>query len=303
MRRDLWGDFKAPAGARWQIETFSWGTLGGGPRILVTGGIHGGEVTFWIFRELAKVFSSASQPQGLITLVPFANPQSWLQRSYFTTAGKFSFVNGCDWNRLFPGREDGSFEQRWAKVLFDNAATYDYVIDLHTSRKSVPFTIVTHERSMPLAQTLGVPLIFHDTDPQGRYAQAFGNQLDVRGIPNVTIECGSHDTFSEIHIREVSSAICRVLSSIPSSPDSQSAAAKPLVFSRTHEVRSPISGIFTTHVIPGMRVVAGESIGTVAASLQDEVSVLAPHEMLILKTSPTYVVYEGELLFEGVPHE
>jgi uncharacterized protein len=83
-------------------------TLGDGEKsVYIQGGMHGGEITYWIFHRFYQELLNQTLLKQ-VTLVPIANPFSWQQRSYFYTAGKFSFIDGKDWLWSFPGKFDGT---------------------------------------------------------------------------------------------------------------------------------------------------------------------------------------------------
>lgn len=167
----------------------------GQPATYIQGGIHGGEITYPIFRKLFEYLTN-HQFKGTITLVPIANPVSWSQRLYFYTAGKFSLYDGRDWNRFFPGRKDGTTAERLAHLLFTEVKKHDFAIDLHTSRWSKPFLIIDDKKYLPLAKKMGISHTYlaNLRASVGASGGPLSEAIGHFGIDGFTLECGSHDS-------------------------------------------------------------------------------------------------------------
>jgi predicted deacylase len=154
-----------------------------GKTIYIQGGIHGGEITFWIFNELFKYLEQDTFT-GKVILVPIANPIAWNQRIYFYNPGKFSFHNGKDWNRNFPGNKLGNLGERISATISKFVLDADLVIDLHTSRKSIPFTFTLSEKNLEITQRLKIKYNYLiDTDEKSNASlgkNSFGFLLGKR---------------------------------------------------------------------------------------------------------------------------
>src|SRR5258708_38180427 len=86
---------------------------------------HGGEVT--PLKVVEKYF------QGKINFL-IANPQAISKRKRFIET---------DLNRSFPGREDGSVEEKIAFKLKNELKKYQVVLDFHTATVDSPMFIIT----------------------------------------------------------------------------------------------------------------------------------------------------------------
>ena len=78
-----------------------------------------------------------------------------------------------DMNRVFPGREDGNYEERKAFELIEKLKDYDYVIDLHSTPNPCPlFGIITKptKEKIEFAKDLGLDklVIVSDDYASGR---------------------------------------------------------------------------------------------------------------------------------------
>jgi predicted deacylase len=185
-----------------------------GPTFYIQSGIHGGEITYWIVERIFEYLKNHDFC-GKVVIVPLANPMAWMQRVYFATVGKFDLYGGIDWNRNFPGKEDGSLGERMASALFGLAKNSDFVLDLHTSRHSVPFNILSAPEDLKLAKSMGLKYNFlmnlNDDSSLSKYKSSLNGQLYEAKIPNLTVECGSHDSYQKENVEEVTNGILSLL--------------------------------------------------------------------------------------------
>ena len=115
--------------------TSAWGATelllgevgGGGPGVLITAGIHGDEGPWggWAIHKLLEGLD-ARDLQGFIRVVPLANPLA------MQADKRNAPVDQLDLNRVFPGDPQGSYTERIAHILANEALDgIDAVIDLH----------------------------------------------------------------------------------------------------------------------------------------------------------------------------
>lgn len=181
-----------------------------GKMVYIQGGIHGGEVTMPIVKRLFD-FLKQNLKSGKVVFIPFANPLSWRQKFYFYTAGKFSFINGIDFNRVF-GSNKTDIDSLVAKKVFEQVEGADFAIDLHTSRISKPYTIFSSKEYIPYLKYINIPFNFY-CEPTPEYENTFDVQLYKKGIPNFVIECGSHDNINYENIDNIFNGIINLLKS------------------------------------------------------------------------------------------
>lgn len=163
-----------------------------GPTLLVTAGVHGAE-----YASIEAAYRVAAQaPEGLagtLLVLPIVCPPSYAARSVYVNP-----VDGRNLNRVFPGRDDGSFAERLAAWLMREAvARADAWIDLHGGdliESLVPFAI--HAAADPASREL---------------AEAFGLELRIAsdaagmtcsegaraGVPSVLAEAGGQGRWPE----------------------------------------------------------------------------------------------------------
>lgn len=112
----------------WSETELLLGEVGdGGPGALITAGIHGDEGPWggWAIKRLLQRVH-ARDLTGFIRVVPLANPLA------MQADKRNAPVDQLDLNRAFPGDSDGSYTERIAHILADEALEgVDTVIDLH----------------------------------------------------------------------------------------------------------------------------------------------------------------------------
>ena len=92
-------------------------------------------------------------------------------------------------NRSFPGKEDGSFEEKIAYELFPFVQMCDYLLDLHsTSQDSEPFIIINEDNGA--RHKLGSKLGIKNYIELGGLVK--GTLMDNDSV-KLTVECGQHD--------------------------------------------------------------------------------------------------------------
>lgn len=269
-----------------------------GKTFYIQSGIHGGEITQWIIHELF-VFLEQNIKSGKVVLVPCANPVSWTQRAYYSTNGKFDFYMGKDWNRNFPGNDNGTMGERIASVLFNEAKKADFVIDLHTSRQSIPFGIFSNQKYLSYIKTAGIKYNqFIDMEANPSYKNTLNSCLDRAGVPNICIECGSHDAYEPENVKEVLEGIKRLLAQegIIDIKNTSSAPDKIKTYSKTVTYRAAKGSLIRLAKNLGDEVKAGEDLFYYYDNneLGKTTAEKSEHNGILFKTSPTYIYWSGD---------
>ena len=186
------------------------------PSVYIQGGIHGGELTYFIFHELIKQLKKM-KVKGSITLVPICNPYSWMQKIHYYTIGKFSFYNGRDFNRNFPGVKNGTSIERLAWYLTNLAKKSKFSIDLHTTSRSKPYLIISlkEKEYLKMAKAINMPYTLSlDLEELKRRGggMCFTDSQIKKGKKSLGFECGSHDSFNYENIRLIIEGLINTLS-------------------------------------------------------------------------------------------
>lgn len=276
---------------------------GNGPAVYIQGGTHGGEITFPIFRLLNDFLLKNENWKGTVTLIPITNPISWNQRSQFYTVGKFNYYDGKDWNRSFPGNEEGSTAERCAHMIFTEASKHDIVIDLHTSRLSKPFFIVSRKDLIEYGICSGILPTY--LSPAMKTSLPLPDAIDVIGKKGITIECGSHDSIDKENIRQCFDAVLNLMRLEGLLNDSQKPKIvnNSFVFIGYDTYFAPASG-FVEYIHPLEKSLKKGDILyrlNVSDALDKTLDILAREDCIIMKYQPTHIATIGDQVVMVVP--
>lgn len=111
------------------LRSHSFNALEPGPRLIVTGAVHGNEVagTRAIERLLGEIESGAVEIlRGTLTLLPVCNPMAY-------SLGRRHGERNLN-RRLQPSAEPADYEDRVANVLCPLLAAHEVLLDLHSFR-------------------------------------------------------------------------------------------------------------------------------------------------------------------------
>jgi predicted deacylase len=251
------------------FKSVSYKGLEPGPRLIVTGAVHGNETcgTKGIMRVIEEFDSGALKvAAGEVTFVPVTNPLAY---------AKGERAGDRNLNRnLGPKDKPEDFEDRVANWLCPMLARHDVLLDLHSTRAATePFAMLgpednagpiepfTHsEKERALARILGVRrfvdgwLSTYAEGVERRVKAGLGSGLNTDsryGIGTteymrtvggyaITLECGQHESPSspEVAYRAIRSALAHLgLSGQPAPPRAEQYEALRIhdVVDRAHE--------------------------------------------------------------------
>ena len=289
---------QTPMGNALSILKYTIDSGNPGKTIYIQSGTHGGEVTQWILHKLFNDLQT-NLKRGKVILVPNANPISWLQRNYFSTNGKFDMYMGKDWNRNFPGNEQGSLGERISAILFNEAKSADFVLDLHTSRLSLPFSISFSQNDVKYAKIMGLHLNqFINTEIKTSYANTLNACLHTINIPSLCVECGSHDSYEPENIELVQNGILRIFKFfelIDSEPVANT-EKQQIFYDKTIIYKTEKGGLIRLAKKLGEYVQKGDVLYYYYDNndLGNIQNITAEHNGIVFKISPTHIYWTGD---------
>lgn len=265
-----------------------------GPVMFVCAAIHGDELNgVEIIRRLLKrkVLRSI---RGTLIAVPIVNVHGFLGQSRYLPDRR-------DLNRSFPGSAKGSIAARMANTFLNQiVAQAEVGIDLHTgaiNRSNLPQVRANldDERNLELAKVFGAPVIIDSTIRDGSLRQCAAE----RGFPILVYEAGEALRFDELSIRAGLRGVFRVMRHLGMLPEGKPVAAtSPVIADSTSWVRAPASGILSSKVALGTRVIEGEPLAMVGDPLgEEEARVVAPFDGIVIGRSNLPLAHEGDALF------
>lgn len=187
-----------------------------GPRLLVTGGVHGDEFEpILAIRRLIRLFTGDDPlVTGSVTFVPVVNENAFFR-------GHRCAEDGLDLARTCPGRKDGSITEQTAAALSDLIRSSSHYIDLHTggtefsvhplagySLVADPAVLETQRR---MARAFNLPVIW------GTSANLEGRSLSVArdaGVPAIYCEYLGSATVSDAGIEAYFEGVLNVMTEL-----------------------------------------------------------------------------------------
>jgi predicted deacylase len=265
-----------------------------GPVLFVCAAIHGDELNgVEVIRQLLKRKSLRSI-RGTLIAVPVVNVHGFLDQSRYLPDRR-------DLNRSFPGSAKGSIAARMANTFIEEIVSKaDYGIDLHTgaiNRSNLPQVRadLTDTRNLELAKVFGAPVIVSSKILDGSLRQC----ASERGFPMLVYEAGEALRFDELSIRAGLRGVLKVMRHLGMLP--QNSAAKPtapVIADATSWVRAPASGIVSSKVDLGTRVVEGQALAVIGDPLGEaETRVIAPFDGIVIGRNNLPLAHEGDALF------
>ena len=185
-----------------------------GPVVVLTACMHGDEiggtvVVQELFRTLKKALI-----RGRIVAFPMLNPFG------FEVINRRISISNEDLNRSFPGNDKGTLAQRIAAIVMDKISDLkpDIVLDLHNDwNKSIPYIIIDPlqkdsqlDKLHHFASITGLPAIQETEHIPG----AFSYNLNMKGIPALTMELGESLIINEKNVAFGISAVMSILSEL-----------------------------------------------------------------------------------------
>ncbi len=277
-----------------------------GPTVLLTAGIHAAEYTGI---EAAIRIGRTIDPRelrGTLVVIPLLNRPGFYERSVYVNP-----EDGDNLNRLFPGKADGTWGQRFAHRLLTEIVTRcDHAIDLHAGdlvEDLTPFVIYREtgnsaldERIRRMAFAYGARWAVQSA-PTGERPGSLYALAALNGVASMLAESGGRGLLIEDdvvrHVRGVTNVL-RAIGALSGEPER---VGPPTVVKSFDWLRSPAEGIFHCRVRVEQTVRAGEVVGELVDLVGEPLATIsAPVSgvVLFVVTSPA-LKKDGLLLAIG----
>ncbi|MBW4077666.1 MAG: succinylglutamate desuccinylase [Acidobacteria bacterium] len=287
------------------VPFYEFGDASAGPTVSLMAGVHGCEYAAMsgLRRFLDELDESTLR--GRLRVIPIANLASFHSRTAFVVPH-----DGLNLNRCFPGRADGSFTERLAFALFEEAIrTADFHIDMHSGDQVEalePFSIYdassVEEQSRTLGVSYGLPYLLRSAQSESPIAGTSSAAASQIGIPSITAEAGGRGLIDDASVQAHVDGVRRALSHLGVLAETTAPIRTPVELSHWVWLRSAGSGWWASSVEAGEEVGAGAIVGTVTSLDGREVREVTTPEAgipLFLTTSPA-VEENGLLLGLGI---
>ncbi len=261
-----------------------------GPRVLFTGGVHGGEyppidAAIRLAREL-----DPTQLCGQVVIVHIVNPLAFQARQQYLVP-----QDGKNLNRQFPGNALGTYSERMAyTIMAEIVSKVDVWIDLHGGdihEALVPFTIYSNSaeedvvrRSRELAEVFGIEyVVASDSVKGGTYGASA-----AAGVPSILAEAGQLGQLDETNTQILLEGCRNVLRHLGALPKDPNPAAPIKLLQKFSWLRAEQTGCWYPSVKIGDIVEAEQLIGVIKDYFGDplaEYRAPDPGPILFLVTS------------------
>ena len=280
--------------AKYQWPYIALAGLMAGPTVLITAGIHAAEYTgIEAAIRLGRTISPDSV-RGTIIILPLLNRPGFYERSIYVNP-----EDGDNLNRLFPGKADGTWGERFAhRLLTEIIAKCDNAIDLHAGdliEDLVPFVIyretqngALNGRIQAMANAYGARWAVK-TAPTGERPGTLMAVAAENGVAAMLAESGGRGQLIEEDVARHVTGVTNILRTIGALSGRAVPVEPPTVVKSFEWLRSPVEGIFHPHVRVDQAVKARDLLGDITDLVGDPIAAMtAPMGgvILFIVTSP-----------------
>lgn len=284
---------RLPSGTRIKMPVYVYRSLHPGPKVLLSGGLHGDETNgVEIVRRILRSRYLDDLSCGTVVAIPVMNVFGFLNFSRAVPDGK-------DVNRSFPGRLTGSLASLTAWNLSKKIIpAVDCIVDFHTggaSRVNYPQVRYTpgDARSVELAEWFAAPVMM----PSAPIAKSLRWFAGTLGKSVLVYEGGESMRNDEFVIDEGVNGTLRLLNGLGMT-DHNPGQSETRKLGASTWVRAPKSGMFRPFTKAGNKVEAGDVLGVINDPFNAyEVPVKAPKTGFLIGHNNVSLVHRGDALF------
>jgi predicted deacylase len=273
-----------------------------GPTVLITAGIHAAEYTgIEAAIRLGRTISPEAV-RGTILIIPLLNRPGFYERSIYVNP-----EDNDNLNRLFPGKADGTWGERFAhRLLTEIISKCDNAIDLHAGdliEDLVPFVIYREtqnaaldERIQAMANAYGARWAVKSA-PTGERPGTLMAVAALNGIAAMLAESGGRGQLIEEDVARHVTGVTNILRTIGAISGRPDRVDPPTVVKSFEWLRSPVEGIFHCHVKVDQVVKARELVGEMTDLVGEPIAALtAPVSGVVLFAVTSPAIKKGGLL-------
>lgn len=267
-------------------EIYEFGSDEKFPKITITAGIHGDEVTgIYVAENLIKYFKDNEPQKGIIKIIPRCNPAATRQLR------RCSFYDGLDMNRIFPGSTDESTTMRAAYNIWRESENADIIIDLHCCSKSSMMYALAIYDEFPDVENLVRSLIIPNLIlSEGVGGQLFTESCRKRGQKAFIIELPSGTCPGAVNFKAAEECFNAVLNMLAFEGIIEGSYVDnpPKSYGRIKDVLSKEDGLWLPNVKNAQQINKGDILGSVSG-----IDIFAPECGKVLITVPGSYVFAG----------
>ena len=233
--------FAGDAGlAKYEWPYIAIAGLQAGPTVLITAGIHAAEYTGIEAAIRLGRTTSPDAVRGTLIIIPLLNRPGFYERSIYVNP-----EDGDNLNRLFPGKPDGTWGERFAHRLLTEIVTKcDYSIDLHAG-DLIEDSLDARIRGM--ADAYGARWAVKGMPTSERPGSLFAVAA-LNGVASMIAESGGRGLLIEEDVARHVTGVTNILRTIGALSGRPEHVDPPTVVKSFDWLRSPVEGIFHSRV-------------------------------------------------------
>lgn len=294
------GHLPSGSGVTVTVHRYSGGS---GPTVYVQAAQHGIELNGPAALRRLHERLLRSRIAGTVVVVPVVNTLAFDHRSYITPPA-YDAMNS-NLNRVWPGDDTGSLQERLAAQLWELVTDADAVVDLHTGLADMLEHVRYQEEDREarrLATAFGTEYLIVDRDEtpgDSAFSGKFRTAVAREGIPAITVELSNSRRITRSAVETGVDGIQNVLrergvlGNAPVDPPAQT-----VLQNDGASVTAEASGLFEPRprVTVGDEVETGEKLGTVysPATFEGRQTVRAEDSGIVYSLAQEAVVVTGE---------
>ncbi|MEM2960294.1 MAG: succinylglutamate desuccinylase/aspartoacylase family protein [Candidatus Jordarchaeaceae archaeon] len=262
-----------------------------GPIIWIQCAIHGNEVegSYALIKTIKEI--DPKKLRGILIGIPVLNVTA------FWSGVRIPIFDNKDLNRIMPGKQDGSFAEQYAYVIYKTVKEkVKYFIDVHSAGR-VDWALYNEdvsvaEESKELAKSSGFDVIVSNGHG-GELNGALFRVLAKEGIPSIILESKNIDKLHNAYMNILKHL--KMIDGTPTIPSSQ----KLYKGFAWREIVIRKGGLFCPLVEEGEKISKGQLLGIVSDVFGDEVEkIFSPVNGLVLLSPGFKPVKTGDTPFE-----
>lgn len=270
-------------------------------RISVVTGTHGDELEgqYVCYELIRRIREAPRHLTGIVDVYPAVNP-----------LGIDSIMRGIpnfdlDMNRLFPGRDDGSMPERYAKTVMQAVSGSDLALDIHASNVFL-YEIPQIRINELTVKQLMAPALMANVDYIWVHGAAtvleatLAHSLNMSGTPCLVVEMGIGMRLTKSYGDQLVDGIFNLMASLGiwAGPHAVSHMPRVSTDGKVQYVNAGVPGVFMPVAQHTDHVEEGEVIGHILSPLTGEAveTLTAPATGLMFTLRAYPMVYEGALI-------
>lgn len=261
----------------------------GPPRIMITAGVHGDEVTgIYTAEKLIEYFNHNKPISGSIKIMPRCNPVAMRQMT------RRSFYDNADMNRIFPGDMDGSPTYRAAQNVWQESEGMDIIIDLHCREHyAIPYILAIYDEFPEILDVCTKISIKTLIKSEGTGGQFFTESCRKRGQRALIIELPNGTNPGTINFDAADSCYEALLNFFRSKGmvEGNYMHNPPRAYGRLKDVTAKDLGLWLPNVDLGQKIKKGDAIGILNGK-----NIEAPEDGTLLMVIPGSYLYKDDRL-------